>query len=73
MTINLKAISAKLAETKAELAAIGSRLAEAGAKRDALVAEIQNLDAGIEAAELTEAAPAGSGALQIRAHVRWRT
>lgn len=55
MTNELKTLAAKLAETKAELAAIGSKLAEATQRRDALVAEIQNLDAELEANELAHA------------------
>lgn len=54
--MNLKTISADLTAVKAEVGTIQQKLAEAAARRDGLLAEVQGIDAAIEGAELAHAA-----------------
>lgn len=51
----LKSISAALDAAKAEVGTIQKKLAEATARRDGLLAEVQGIDAAIEGAELAHA------------------
>lgn len=54
--MNLKTISADLNAIKAEVGNVQQKIAEATARRDGLLAEVQGIDAAIEGAELAHAA-----------------